>query len=95
MHYGLTWPQGISIVFQKPLTVTLQSPNGRHLPAIRAVQGDCETVQPASQPQARPGNDPLHSQQIKQRIDWSLGPNKYKYLRDNYLYKTNSEFSDH
>ena len=24
------------------LTVSLHSPNGRHLPAIRAVQGDCQ-----------------------------------------------------
>ena len=36
---------GISTIFQKPLTVPLHSPNGRHLLAIRAVQGDCEIVQ--------------------------------------------------
>ena len=30
--------------YQRPLTVLLHSPNGRHLPAIRAVQGHCDTV---------------------------------------------------
>ena len=44
IHYRLTWPVGISTVFEMPLTVPLHSPNGRHLPAIKAVQGDCETV---------------------------------------------------
>ena len=44
MNCGLTWPVGISIIFQRPLTVSLHSPYGRQMPAIRAVQGDCERV---------------------------------------------------
>ena len=40
LHYGLTWPAGIPTVFQTPVTVTLQSLNGRQMP----VQGDCERV---------------------------------------------------
>ena len=43
-NYGLTWPMGISPVFQTPLTVPLHSPNGREMPVVRSVQGDCETV---------------------------------------------------
>ena len=43
-NYGLTWPVGISPVFQTPLTVPLHSPNGREMPVVRSVQGDCETV---------------------------------------------------
>ena len=39
---GLMWPVGISTVFQRSLTVPLHSPNGRQMPAVRAVQGDCE-----------------------------------------------------
>ena len=35
---------GISTVFQRPLTVPLHNPNGRQMPAISAVQGDCESV---------------------------------------------------
>ena len=45
LRYGLMWPVGISTIFQTPLTVPLHSPNGRQLPelpAVRAVQGDCE-----------------------------------------------------
>ena len=34
----------ISTVSQRPLTVPLYSPNGRQLPAVRTVQGDCERV---------------------------------------------------
>ena len=30
--------------FQTPVTVPLRSPNGRQMPAVRAVQGDCERV---------------------------------------------------
>ena len=44
MHYGLTWTVGISTVFQRPLTVPLHSPNGRQMPAVSAVQGDCGRV---------------------------------------------------
>ena len=44
MHYELKLPVGILTIFQRPLTVPLHSPDGRQLPAIRAVQGDCETV---------------------------------------------------
>ena len=44
LHYGLMWPVGISTDFQTPLTVPLHSPNGRQMPAVRAVQGDCERV---------------------------------------------------
>ena len=44
MHCGLTSLVGISTVCQWSLTVPLHSPNGRHLPAVRAVQGDCERV---------------------------------------------------
>ena len=35
---------GITTIFQRSLTVSLHSPNGRQMPAIRAVQGDCERV---------------------------------------------------
>ena len=38
LHYGLTWPVGIPIVFQTPVTAPLHSPNGRQMPAVRAVQ---------------------------------------------------------
>ena len=44
LHYGLTWPVGIPTVFQTSVTVPLHCPNGRQLPAVRAVQGDCERV---------------------------------------------------
>ena len=44
MHYWRTWTMGISTVFQKPPTVLLQSPYGRHSPVVRTVQGDCERV---------------------------------------------------
>ena len=32
------------VPFYRPLTAPLHSPNGRQMPAIRAVQGDCERV---------------------------------------------------
>ena len=38
LHYGLTWPVGIPTVFQTLVTVPLHSPNGRQMPAVRAVQ---------------------------------------------------------
>ena len=44
MHYGFMWMVGISTIFQRPLTVLLSSPNGRQMPAVRVVQGDCERV---------------------------------------------------
>ena len=46
LRYGLIrmWPVGIPTIFQTPVTVPLHSPNGRQMPAIRAVQGDCERV---------------------------------------------------
>ena len=44
LHYGLTWPVGIPIVFQTLVTVPLHSPDSRRMPAVRAVQGDCERV---------------------------------------------------
>ena len=44
MDCGVTWTVGISIIFQRPLTVPLHSPDGRQLPAVRAVQGDCGSV---------------------------------------------------
>ena len=44
LHYGLTWPVGIPTVFQTPVTVPLHCLNGRQLPAVRAVQRDCERV---------------------------------------------------
>ena len=31
LHYGLTWPVGIPIVFQTPVIVPMHSPNGRNL----------------------------------------------------------------
>ena len=40
LRYGLIWPVGIPTVFQTPVTVPLHSPNGRQMPAIRAVQWD-------------------------------------------------------
>ena len=43
MHCGLTWPLGISTIFQSPLTVPLHSPNGRQF-AVKAVQEDSERV---------------------------------------------------
>ena len=43
--YCIMWPAvGIPTVFQTPVTVPLRSPNGRQMPAVRAVQGDCERV---------------------------------------------------
>ena len=44
MHYGLKRGVGIYIYFQRPLTVPLCSTNGRQMPVIRAVQGECEIV---------------------------------------------------
>ena len=44
MHCGITWLVGIPTVFLRPLTVPLHSPNGTQMPAVRAVQEDCETV---------------------------------------------------
>ena len=35
---------GIATVLQKHITVSLHSPNGRQMPAVRAVQGDRERV---------------------------------------------------
>ena len=49
MHYGLTWPVGISTSFQTPLTVSLHTPAAGNLPTIRAVQRDCERVYECSQ----------------------------------------------
>ena len=43
-HSGITWPMGSSTVFQSPLTVSLHKPNGRQMPAVRVVQGDCEII---------------------------------------------------
>ena len=43
-HYKLTWLVRNSTIFQRPLTVPCHIPNGRHLPAIRVVQGDGKTV---------------------------------------------------
>ena len=43
-NYGLKQLVIISNIFQTPLTVPLHSPNGRQMPAISAVQGDCEIV---------------------------------------------------
>ena len=44
MDCGIMWQVGISTIFHRPLTVPLHSLNGRQMPAIRAVQGDCEWV---------------------------------------------------
>ena len=51
LHYGLTWPVGIPIIFlnnsyrfSDPVIVPLHSPTSRQMPADRAVQGDCEGV---------------------------------------------------
>ena len=44
LYYGFTWPVGIPTIFHTPVTVPLHSPNGRQMPAIRVVQGDCEIV---------------------------------------------------
>ena len=44
LHYGFTWLVGIPTVFHTPVTVPLHRPNGRHLSAVRAVQGYCERV---------------------------------------------------
>ena len=41
--YGMKLLVGISIIFEMPQTVPLHSPDGR-MPAIMAVQGDCERV---------------------------------------------------
>ena len=38
------WPVEIPTVFQTLVTVSLHSPNGRQMPAVSAVQGDCERV---------------------------------------------------
>ena len=39
MHYGLTWPVGISTGFQTPLTVSLHSLTAGKLPAVRLCKG--------------------------------------------------------
>ena len=44
MHCGFMWLVGIATVFHRSLTVSLHNPNGRQMPVIRAVQGDCERV---------------------------------------------------
>ena len=44
MHCGLTWSVGISTVLQRSLKVPLHDPNDRLLPAVRAMQGDCQRV---------------------------------------------------
>ena len=44
MHWGLKWSMRIATIFQRPLTVPLHSPDGRQMPAVSAVQGDCERV---------------------------------------------------
>ena len=44
LHYGRMWPVGIPIVFQTSVTVSLHRPDGRQMPVVRAVQGDCERV---------------------------------------------------
>ena len=44
MDYRFTWQMGISTILTRPLTVPLHSPCGRQMPAVRAVQGDCERV---------------------------------------------------
>ena len=38
------WPVGISTILQRPLTIPLYSPTRRQMPAIKAVQGDCESI---------------------------------------------------
>ena len=38
-----------SLFFQRPLTIPMHGCNGRQLPAVRAVQGDCERVYLATQ----------------------------------------------
>ena len=43
-HFRLTWSMGIYTVLQRPLTVPLHSPNGKQMPAVRALKGDCEKV---------------------------------------------------
>ena len=60
MHHMLTRPVGISTVFQRPLTVPLHSPNGRQMPAVRVVQGDCEGVYLQIHGTTAPGNTSLH-----------------------------------
>ena len=44
LDYGLTWPVGFPTAIQIPVTVPLRCSNGRQLPAVRAVQRDCERV---------------------------------------------------
>ena len=44
LHYGLKWPVGIPTVFQTLAIVPLHCPDGRQVPAVGAVQGDCERV---------------------------------------------------
>ena len=45
LHYGLTWAVGIPTVFQTPVTVPMHNPKQwQAMPAVRAVQGDCERV---------------------------------------------------
>ena len=40
----IMWPVGIPILFQRPQTIPYTALMAGKLPAIRAVQGDCETV---------------------------------------------------
>ena len=44
MHYGLTWPIGISAVFKGHWQSPYTAITGGNLPTVSAVQGDCERV---------------------------------------------------
>ena len=44
LHYGFMWSVRIPTIIHTPTTVPLPSPKGRQMPALRAVQGDCERV---------------------------------------------------
>ena len=60
-HRDLMWLVGMTIVFQGPLTVPMHSPNGRQMPAVRAVQGDRERAYDQCRQMRLPGQDPCRS----------------------------------
>ena len=53
MHCGLVWWFGIPTILQRSLTVPLNSPNGRQMPAVRPVQDDRERVSHTTNKQHR------------------------------------------
>ena len=90
LHHVLARPVGISTAFQTPVTVPLHSPNGRQMPAVRAVQGDCERVYTGHQ---LPKNFTRHSCLFKsiiavdRKILCAVRTRLFMFHREMYLYQ--------